>query len=476
MKSEITSGIINGKKNIILKICLLTTFCLQISCEKFVDIKASSAVSLIQTANDCQLLLNDYINMNTEYPSDGEASADDYFLLGTSDYLSTSLTNTDRDLYIWSPTAIQELALPQWQQPYHVVYLSNLIMENIEKLKGTSSQAVLDDMRGQALFFRAYAFWEVAQLYAKPYSSSTADSDPGIPLRLQSDINGKSVRGTVQQTYNQIINDLQQASEILANSSVVASRPNKVSAYSMLARVYLSMEDYPNALVNSTKALQINSQLIDYNTISTTSSTPFTRFNKEVIFQSLTTAGGSLIPNSASDNIAKVDPVLVSSYASNDLRGKIFFKANSGVNINTVRFTGNYEPVTSSNLFNGLAVDEIYLTRAECYARSGNITSAMADLNTLLRTRWVTGTYIDLTATTADDALAKVIIERRKELVMRGMRWTDLRRLNKDQRFAKTLSRTILGASYTLPPNDLRYTLLIPREVVTISKIQQNPR
>jgi hypothetical protein len=118
----------------------------------------------------------------------------------------------------------------------------------------------------------------------------------------------------------------------------------------------------------------------------------------------------------------------------------------------------------------------LYLIRAECYARAGNISSAMSDLNTLLKTRWVSGTYTDMTATTADEALGKVLIERRKELLMRGQRWTDLRRLNKDSRFAVTLQRVINGTTYTLPPNDLRYTLLIPYNVIQISGIQQNPR
>lgn len=100
----------------------------------------------------------------------------------------------------------------------------------------------------------------------------------------------------------------------------------------------------------------------------------------------------------------------------------------------------------------------------------------MKDLNTLLQSRWESGTYIDKTAANANDALLFVLKERRKELVMRGLRWTDLRRLNKDARFAKILSRTINGTTYTLLPNDNRYTLLIPQEVLTNSALSQNSR
>jgi hypothetical protein len=100
----------------------------------------------------------------------------------------------------------------------------------------------------------------------------------------------------------------------------------------------------------------------------------------------------------------------------------------------------------------------------------------MADLNALLIKRWKTGTFIPFTATNADDALAKILDERRKELVLRGTRWMDLRRLNKDSRFAKTVLRKLYGITYLLPPNDNRYTFYIPQSVIDISGIQQNQR
>jgi hypothetical protein len=85
-----------------------------------------------------------------------------------------------------------------------------------------------------------------------------------------------------------------------------------------------------------------------------------------------------------------------------------------------------------------------------------------------------------MTAANADEALSKVLTERRKELIMRGQRWTDLRRLNKDPRFKTDLSRSVVvdGATqtFTLPANDSRYTLLIPQEVITNSSLPQNAR
>jgi len=461
---------------ILLLICLtvITSLC---SCEKFLDIKTDSKQVFAETADDCQLLLDNYALMNTGYPSDGESSAGDFYLTDAT-YLSTFVSSEDRFFYTWNSTAIHNLSNLQWKPCYYIIYNCNFILETIEnKLKGKTDQSILNGLRGSALFYRSYCLWQIAQLYAKPYSVETSSLDLGIPVRLTSDINEISERGTVKQTYDRIVQDLQEASNLLSSSSSIASRPNKAACYAMLARVYLSMEDYNNAELNASAALAIKSDLIDYNSLNKNSTTPFTpRFNKEVIFQSVTTQSFMLAAGSSSNSFAKIDPSLVSSYETNDLRRIIFFKTVSGIPVSYL-FSGNYEPTINGTLFNGLAVDELYLIRAECYARSGNITGALSDLNRLLRTRWLSGSYIEIPSTlNAEETLEKVLTERRKELLMRGQRWTDLRRLNKDAKFAVTLTRTIQGKTYTLPPNDPRYILLIPNEVIINSGLPQNLR
>lgn len=459
------------------------------SCKKFVDIKKVSSELYLSTANDCQLLLDNYAYMNSNYPMDGEISADDYYVIGDS-YKETATLKVpleERDLHTWLATAKRSKADPNWQAPYFVIYNANLVLETLAKLDPVKEDAtLLNTLKGSALFYRAYALWQVAQLYAKPYGT-TADQDPGIPIRLTSDMNFKSSRGTVKQTYDQILQDLNQASALLPATSSIATRPNKVAAYAMLARTYLSMEDYPNASINADEALKRKSTLLNYNTISTTSASPFARFNSEVIFHSITyyranLVGTILLQGSAATNIAKIDPLLVASYATNDLRRLIFLKANAGINAGTFRFTGNYEQSFSPTpiFFNGLAVDEMFLIRAECYARAGKATEASNDLNTLLKMRWRTGFYTNITETNPDEVLKIILAERRKELLMRGLRWSDLRRLNKDPRFQKNLTRTItvngVTNTYTLPPNDLRYVLLVPDEVITNSNLEQNIR
>jgi hypothetical protein len=126
-------------------------------------------------------------------------------------------------------------------------------------------------------------------------------------------------------------------------------------------------------------------------------------------------------------------------------------------------------------LFGGLATDELYLIRAECKVRAGNLSAALSDLNKLLRSRWK-GKYQDIVLQDQEAVLSIILKERRKELVFRGLRWGDLRRLNRDSRFAVTLTRTLDGQVYQLLPRDKRYVLPIPEQEVTLGGIVQNER
>ena len=484
------------------------------SCQKYVDIKKNSNASLIETANDCQLLLDNYGVMNTGYPHDMEVSADDYYV-ENSKLLSSDVKQPDRDFYAWVPTAIRPGA-DNWRNPYYVTYYSNLVLETVAKLQGSEDQNKLNGLRGAALFFRSFCFWNIAQMYAKPYDAATAGNDPGIPLRLSSDINDKSERGTVQQTYAQITKDLEEAATLMPNLSTPKSRPSKAAAYAMLARVYLSMGDYAKAGSNASLALGLYSTLIDYNTVNADSEPAFsTRFNDEVIFHAVMANNEILSPSTGT----RIDDALYASYSGNDRRKVVFFNENStGVQVKnppnplnpaedtrftdvsfpngTFRFTGNYEPVTKAEFFTGLATDELYLIRAEARARANERDLAWQDLNTLLVKR-TSGTYTPLGGGTANDALTRTLSERRKELLMRGLRWTDIRRLKlavsrKTIDFTPTVTGLYSdggnGSTYTITPgytvratynlsaDDIRKTLLIPDEVIRNSSIAQNPR
>ncbi|WP_367866953.1 RagB/SusD family nutrient uptake outer membrane protein [Pedobacter sp. WC2423] len=454
-----------NRKNIFLTLFILICVC-SISCKKdFLDVRPNSKEVKFSAA-DCQALLDNFDVMNALYPIDGELSSDNYYLL-TSTY-NGLFDQADKDIHRWASDARRNGANSSWIAPYTVVYNANLVIKVLQDDPGNLNQITINTLRGSALFFRAHAFFQVAQLYAKPYDQNSTNSDPGIPVRTEPDLEVESERGTVKQTYDRIIQDFKEAITLLPLTSSIKSRPNRVAAFAALARTFLAMEDYNNAGIYADSCLKYHKTLLDYNSISRTSLTPFTRFNDEVIFHSTTNAAGPVRPS-----IALIDTLLYRSYNDHDLRKEIFFNPVAAGQ----RFTGNYNPVTIAAFFNGFATDEVYLIRAECYARNGKIDLAMADLNTLMKTRWDDNVvYPTIGATTVDEALSKVIEERRKELLFRGLRWSDLRRLNKDTKFQKTLYRNLDGTTYSLPPNDKRYVLLIDQQVINNSNLQQNPR
>jgi hypothetical protein len=167
---------------------------------------------------------------------------------------------------------------------------------------------------------------------------------------------------------------------------------------------------------------------------------------------------------------AKIDSSLYQSYSTNDLRKQLYFKNN---NNGSYAFKGSYDG--TSLLFSGVAVDEVYLIRAECLARTGNTTAALNDLNTVLEKRWKKGTFIPFTASTPGEALTLILTERRKELLFRGLRWSDIKRLNKEGA-SITLKRILNGQSFTLQPNDPRYALPIPEDIIELTGMPQNAR
>lgn len=432
-------------------------------CKKYLDEKSDKSLVVPSSLQDVQSLLDNYDAMNATYPYVGAQGDDDFFI--TDSYFNT-LSVTNQNNYIWSKDALNK---NEWTYMYRIVMASNLALETLDRI--TPSTATIADwnkLKGSALFYRAYAFFQLAQYYAGPYDKTTAAHKLGIPLRLNTNVNEKSIRSSLENTWQQIVRDLKEAIQLLPVQNTQVYRPSKAAAFGALARAYLAIEDYTHAGDYADSCLQLNNTLINYNNLNASASNPFTRWNAEVIFSSVCLGASMLGVNNW-----KCDSVLYQSYGQNDLRRTCFFKTNTG---NVYGFKGNYDGTTASSFFNGIATDEMYLIKAECLARNNKVNEAMNTLNDLLVTRWKVATFVRFTASDAYQALNIILTERRKELVLRSTRWFDLRRLNKDVRFAKTLTRKIGGQVYTLPPNDNRYTHYIPLDVIAITGMQQNER
>lgn len=448
---------------------LLGASLIMISCKKdWLDAKTKKSLVVPSTDKDYQAILDKSDDnagpmFNVYAPSMGEESADSYYL--TYETWSPIGYAPDKNAYIWADDIFQGQASGDWNYAYNRILTANIVIEGIEMVpRDNSNGGDWDNVKGSALFFRAFDFYNLSQLFCNPYSATTAATDLGLLLRLKPDVNEKSVRATLQETYDQVLQDLMLAKELLPVKPLYKTRPSRPAALALLARIYLSMEDYPEAKLYADSCLRLHNVVLDYNTLDTSLLTPFGNFNPEVMFHSSLAGAAGLAAARAI-----IAPSLLNSFEQNDLRRILMFKLLG----DQIRFFGSYAEYYN---FNGMATDEVYLIRAECLARAGNTSAAIADLNLLLKERWVAGSFVPKTASDPLSALKLVLAERRKELIFRGLRWSDLRRLNKDPRFAITLERSLNGQIYKLPPNDLRYVLPIPPDEIRLSGIEQNPR
>lgn len=435
------------------------------SCKKYLDAKPDIKLAVPETLSDFQALL-DNSALNGLGLSIFETANTDQYLTYT-DWAARD--QNSKQNYIWDPNA-QDYT--DWQQAYAGIFTTNVVLDNLAQLQADSVNSErANAIKGSALFFRSYFLFNLAQAYSKPYNKQSASTELGIPLRTNSDINIKTTRATMSETYDRIISDIKQAVNLLPDTALYPTRPVKAAAYGVLARIFLTMSDYENAGIYADSSLMIRNTLLNYNSLNAGSTSPIPSYNTEVIFQSTLLASAINSPSRS-----KVDSNLYDMYDSNDLRKVIFFRNNGN---GTYRFKGTYDGTYnagSSAYFCGLAVDEMLLIRAESRARAGNSNDALSDLNLLLSNRYKEGTLVPLTATSSDDALKIVLSERRKELCFRGLRWMDLRRLNNEAGISMTLSRNLNGQTYILPPNDPRYTLLVPAQVLALASIPQNPR
>ena len=441
--------------NTVLKVAMIL---LLVNCNRFLDEKSDSNLATAETLADNQALLDDYATLASNSTS-GEIASDDVFV--TDADFNTMYDEAMKRLYTWEPSYVSLPTGSDWENCFRRIKIYNTVLFNLGHYEIGNS----DNVEGQALLLRGAAYLEAAQIWCLAYDKNTAEAKLGLPLRLDPDMNIPSVRSTLQETYSQILVDLHRAAILLPVNQLAVSRPSKITALAYLSRVYLYMGDYTNALKHGKEALSYHDGLMNFNTLNPASAYPIKNKNVEVLLPTLMSYSPFLATTKA-----KINNNLYQSYDANDLRKTIFFKPLA---TGEILFKGNYSGSTTR--MTCIATDEVYLNVAEAQAFLDDKTSAMHTLNDLLRTRWKSGTFIELSASSAAQALQMIRAERRKELLFRGLRWADLKRYNREGANI-SLSKTISGQLFTLPPNDLRYAIAIPEDIIKMTGMPQNPR
>ncbi|MBL1407644.1 RagB/SusD family nutrient uptake outer membrane protein [Sphingobacterium faecale] len=451
-------------KTIYLVTGLLIAFSL-ISCEKFLSENASNVDGIPNSLKDLRYLLDYERDVNLFYPATLEAGTDDYCL---NEQGFNGLQERFKGIYIWQDKGLSQ---SNWLVPYRLITRANIVLETLERLDD-KNPVLRKQLEGEALFLRGTAFFYLAQSFCHPYRWGKDNRGLGLVLRLDSDVEIVIPRASLEDTYVQMLTDLKNALDLLPEYSEYITRPNKSTAAAMLARLYLAIENYEDAEKMVDIALSFNDKLLDYNSVDSLAAYPFTvNGNPELMY----IAGSSDAGNYTMGRNAFVAPKAYELYEPNDLRKVVCFEKS----LEGVKFKGSYYG-TDVGYFSGIAVNELYLIKAECLARGKELANSTDYLNQLLQKRYKVNGFIKLSFNNSDDLLKRILLERRKELIFRGIRWMDLRRLNAYPEHAITLEREItrnsIAETIRLEPNSLEYTYLIPIEAVKFGHYEQNQR
>jgi starch-binding outer membrane protein, SusD/RagB family len=391
-----------------------------------------------------------------------------------------------------------------WWYYYRTINNANNILAKIDAASGP--QADKDNIKGQALTIRAYAYYNLINYFQHTYKGN--ETKPGVPLITAPSTVSKG-RGTVQEVYTQIVKDLTDAEPLLTGKTRIhMSHINVNVAQGFRARVALQMEDYATAATYANKARQGRSpmstaqykagfsKITDGNPewmwgmeVITDQSTIYASFYSHM---DITTGGYANLGGQK-----KITKDLYDQIPAGDVRKEVFTTPGSGTcsaaspnpNYNQVKF---HVPTPGSwaadYIF--MRAAEMYLIEAEALARQGQDASARTVLETLIKAR--NPAYS--AASFAGTALVnEILLQRRIELWGEGFAYFDIKRLKQglnrpsgagNHGGSNTMTGSCAGNNYdpilyTLAPEDPRFLMKIPQKEIDanefISPADQNP-
>lgn len=454
-----------------LILIIAVTF-LMAGCNKFLDIVPKDKFIPV-TVEDYENMLNNATLVNFgDYFQD--LLTDDAFLPeGEPGNLFTKQQLHGRRIYTFNKNVFDERSNDfLWSEGYKRIFYFNTIINNIMDATG-KTEDYKKSVKAEALFGRALEHLQMVNVYAQHYDAATAATEPGIPVALIADISAKFKRNTVKEVYDQIISDLNEAVQHLPlEPKITKFRASKPAGYALLSRVYLYMGDYDQSLHYADLALELKNELYDMNAYSVIIPGPFPyvpgaplgwtdipngQYNPESIV-----ARHFLRPFGLGMDVC-ASPELSALFTNDDRRWVLYY-ANGWPPAPPFNYMNRYQVkifLRGEYYNNAISLPEVYLNAAECKARLNELDGALQDVNKLREHRISPAAYVEYTAADFDNDAEKVLRfvlqERRRELAFTGLRHIDLKRLNKEPRFQKTIVHMAEGIEYKLEPNSPDY-------------------
>lgn len=440
------------------------------SCDQYLDVEPKGK-RLLETVQDYDSWLN----------SNEMEKATPVYLNYLSDYIDnptipTVLSTIYDMVYTWQPQFLWTVPgeAVMWSNYYSSIYMFNAVINNVAKAKDGTEQQKLS-LKAEALLGRAYEYLGLVNLYGKQYDPQTASTDLAVPFVSSIDVTDPvPERGTVQEIYDHIISDLNEAIPNLPTDNFQNRFRGCVAAgYGVLARTYLYMGNYTKAAENARLALENGpDEMLNYAAMASPKEIVTILKRADVIYGRI---GGT---SYLSKNIPTTE--FLKTFDKKDLRLKFFYQNVGDYSFTTRgKVTYNQPGVPSGTAYPnwGISVAELRLIIAEAEARANNLPEALNQLDIIRKCRFKAADYTKYVSTNKEEVLEKVLAERRFELTFCGLRWFDMRRLNAEGRMQKVARYDGLGNEISvLEPGSSKYTLKIPIQVLYYNPDwEQNP-
>ena len=469
---------------------------------KSADVLLNSASGLQTATYGNYSFLKDFeytrsIHFLTEYPSDN---------------VMLSGTTTDHLTYAYNYRHIESMTHTSnfWKKAYQLIYGANKVIETIDSDVNGLARTATDQLKGENLYLRAMVHFNLVNLFGRPYSQNNGAS-PGVMIRKDTDVTALPARSTVKEVYDFIEADLLQAADLMTEAKN-SSFASKEVCYALLSRVYLYKQDnakaieYANKVISSNRYKMVDTETYKkYFTIANETNTETIFAVKHTslddrgqssigsLYYSKNGAGyGEIYASEAYRNLLDkfpadvrhsfYEPVYVLDAKGNmtyDAAGKPILANRNGYPKYYINKYSNQEGLITLSSPVYLRLAEIYLNRAEAYAKTGKDQAALDDVN-LIRTRaGLTGSALYAPGALKGKAsvLDVVLEERRIELAFEGQRKYDLFRNNLPL-FRDYPGTHLLNGqtTQTVPASDPRVVYFIPQlEIVLNPNLVQNP-
>jgi len=461
-------------------------------CNKMLDIKdpvnSITTNQVFQTDDQAATALN---GLYSFLINGGEQEAGSYGQLGNDLYSAGGITlaaghSADElyqpslsgdDQYYVETTAritLQNLGYSSklWKSAYKGIFNANALIEGARTAKSAEfTQAYRKRVLGEALAVRAMGYFYLVNLFGK------------VPLALSIDYNDTQnlPSATPEAVYQQIINDLEEASEYLSENydgnNTERMRINKWYVKAMLARVYLFTKNYDKAWQYANDVIS-RTDLFKLEPLNNV----FSIASREVIFQLKQSNLSEIIGNATPEEYAMagryLTPVLLNAFEEGDNRKTAWTEAVvSGPFTPAGFFPAKYKINLSNRIVLGyrseyyvvMRLAEMYLVRAEANMLRGaaNKNAVIDDLNAIRERAGLNDLPYTLTDQQTTDAIAH---ERQVELFAEwGHRWLDLKRTNKT-------TEVLSAISYKQPWNEHQLLYPVPPdEIQWDNHLSQNP-